>query len=307
MTDSLSAGLLAFAGYTLLNLGQAGQKIGLGMRHNRALLAWTVWAVATAATAVSFWLVFFAITLGSVTVAGALAGTGLASLAVFSRVVMKESLRVRDAISVPVIIAGAVGVALLQQSTGGRPNTLVLHMFLGAGVLVYGSGTVIAFVSASRSQAGAPARATRRQTAGVLLGGLSGFLGAASQLYQELGTSETTPADGLRPFFGAVLRNPITALWVGLSLLSMVVIQFAYDHGEAIGIIPVFTANFIVVPVVGGVVVFGQYLTPLQWISVAAILAGSVVLGRRKATAGNPSVAGMDSGNGHESTPHPVH
>lgn len=283
MPDSLLAGILAFVGYTLLNLGQAGQKIGLGMRKQRRLLAWVIWAAATAATAVSFWFVFFAITIGTVSVAGALAGTGLASLAVFSRLVMKETLRPRDVVAVAIIIAAAAGVALPGEATGGGVRLVLLYALLGGGVVAYVVGIIWGFASASRAETDSALRASRRQVAGTLLGGLSGFLGAYSQLFQELGTAETTLADGLGAFAGSVITNPITAIWVGLSLVSMVVIQFAYDHGEAIGIIPVFTANFIAIPVIGGVLVFGQSLTALQWVSVAAILGGSLVLSRRSA------------------------
>ncbi|MFW6262208.1 MAG: hypothetical protein ACOC6J_11570, partial [Spirochaetota bacterium] len=73
-------------------------------------------------------------------------------------------------------------------------------------------------------------------------------------------------------------------VWAGLSVVSMVVIQFSYRHGQATQIIPVFTGNFILVPVVGGVIVFGESLGTVQWAGVVLIVVGSIVLGRRRAS-----------------------
>lgn len=282
MDESIVAALLAFAGYSLLNIGQAGQKIGLGLRAHRPALAWTLWVFATAATSVSFWLVFFAITIGSVTIAGAMAGTGLASLAVFARFVMKERLRPRDVVAVAVIVAAAAVMAIFGRANEGHLNRALLYALLGGGTAAY--LVAIAVGAIVRGRAKSVVDPVRRSSAtGALIGGLSGFLGAGSQLFQELGTAEIALSDGLGPLVLAIITNPVTAIWVGLSVVSMIVIQFAYERGEAIAIIPVFTANFIVVPVVGGALVFGLYLTVPQWISVAAILAGSIALGRRTA------------------------
>jgi drug/metabolite transporter (DMT)-like permease len=58
----------------------------------------------------------------------------------------------------------------------------------------------------------------------------------------------------------------------------MVVMQFAYRRGKAIQLIPAFAANTIAVPVVGGVLAFGERLHPLQWIGVILIFSGVLLL-----------------------------
>jgi drug/metabolite transporter (DMT)-like permease len=75
-----------------------------------------------------------------------------------------------------------------------------------------------------------------------------------------------------------LLSNPWALTWIVISLVSMVVMQFAYRRGKAIRLIPAFAANTIVIPVVGGVLAFGERLHPFQWIGVTLIFAGVLLL-----------------------------
>ncbi len=82
--------IIAFTGYTLLNIGQAGQKMGLGIRNDNCIAGVSIWTISTLATVISFPVVFYAIATGYVSVVGAMAGSGLLSLALFGRFVMCE-------------------------------------------------------------------------------------------------------------------------------------------------------------------------------------------------------------------------
>lgn len=270
MPASLTAALLSFLGYSILNIAQAAQKIGLGMRRERPTAGWLLWAVAILATTGAFLLVFAAISLGAVSVAGAMAGTGLASLAVFSRLVMGERLTRLQLAALVAIIGGAALVAIFGREGEGSPNVALLHGVLVTGIVVFGTGWLLM---------------RRGQRLGVLLGSFSGFVGAYSQLYQELVTGGFPREEGLGAVTRAIVTDPVTLVWVGLSLLSTIIIQFSYEHGEATQIIPVFTGTFILVPVVGGLVIFGEPVSAVQWVGVALLLAGSVVLGRRRSQA----------------------
>jgi drug/metabolite transporter (DMT)-like permease len=74
------------------------------------------------------------------------------------------------------------------------------------------------------------------------------------------------------------VAGPFTLLWVALSAASMVVIQFAYRHDRAVRLIPYFTSCSILVPVIGGVLGLGERLHALQWVGVALILVGLLLL-----------------------------
>ena len=257
--------IVAFIGYSLLNIAQAGQKIGLGRRRRHLAAGWTIWTLATIGTSVAFFVILGAISLGSISLVGAMAGTGLASLAVFSHFVMKDRLDLRELIAVIVVIGGAALVgAFTGDGSSGETRVRLLW-----GVLAGGSGAYVVAWVITRE----------RSFTGAVIGGCSGFLGAYSQLFQEHGTATVSITNGIGPFVVSLVTNPITLVWIGLSVVSMVVLQFSFRHGRAIEIIPAFTGNFIVVPVIGGVVIFGQGLLPIQWVGVVLIALGAIVLG----------------------------
>lgn len=257
---------LSVLGYSILNLSQAVQKIGLHTRENNRLRGTIIWLVAIACGPISVLLVYAAISIASVSVVGAMAGTGLVALALFSALWMHERLEWRHLLAIAAIVGGAVLVGLYDSSASSQPRTVLLYGLLGAGTLVGGSGWVLSH---------------RSRVRGVLVGGFAGFLGSYAQLFQNISTAETDLGDGVLPLLAAMLSEPLTLIWVGLSLSSMVVIQFAYKHGDAIQIIPVFTSLFILTPVVGGVLVFNETLVAPQIGGIVAIVVGAFVLGRR--------------------------
>lgn len=272
VTDTLFSVLLAFGGYSILNIAQAVQKIGLQARaaaieeNRRPVFGNAMWFGALIASAASFVLVFAAIATGRVAVVGAMAGTGLASLALFSRIVMREHLGSARLIAISAIIGGAALVALAPAGSAAAASSTVREPLLWAvplGAVILG-GTGIAIISAN-------------QMRGLAIAGLSGFLGAWSQLVQKRATMNGISSD-LSARVVEMVAHPITLAWVGLSFASLVIIQFSYRHAQAIRIIPVYTALFIVTPVVGGLIVFGERLSPLQWIGVAVIAGGAARL-----------------------------
>jgi drug/metabolite transporter (DMT)-like permease len=255
--------LLAFLGHSLHNIAQAGQKIALSTIPRRPVGGKLLWLGITVFTSASFLIVLAAISLGSVATVGAMAGTGLASLAVFSHFVMGEHLTWKHIVAIGGIIAGAALVGFFMGTPRFVAHRALLYWVLLGGVVLY----VALWIALGK-----------RSIQGVAIGSFAGFLGAYSQLFQKLGTSELDLRAGIGPFALAVLRDPITLIWVGLSVVSMVILQFAYGHGKAIQIIPSYTSTFIVVPVLGGVVMFGESLAVMQWVGVLLIASGAVLL-----------------------------
>lgn len=255
--------ILAFLGYSILNISQAVQKIGLQARRESPVRGWTIWSVATVAAGLSVLVVFAAVSLGNVSTVGVMAGTGLVSLAIFSRIVMNERLSRWGTVSVLVIVTGAGLVGWFQSGSEGTVSVPLLYGVV-IGVALVG---IVGWIASSPGP-----------IQGIIVAALAGFLGAYSQLFQKLASESLPVTEGAAAVVGAVLTDPITAVWVGLSIASMVVLQFAYRHGQAIAIIPSFTAAFIATPVLGGVLIFRETLTVVQWIGVILIFAGGIVL-----------------------------
>jgi drug/metabolite transporter (DMT)-like permease len=132
----------------------------------------------------------------------------------------------------------------------------------------------------------------RERIAGILIAGLAGALGGFVPLFQKMSTtplglsqpllrlhfSNDTVITSLLQRGAKLLSNPWALTWIVISLLSMVVMQFAYRRGKAIQLIPAFAGNTITIPIVGGLIAFGERLHPLQWIGVVLILSGVLLL-----------------------------
>jgi drug/metabolite transporter (DMT)-like permease len=279
--------LLGFLGYSLLNISQAVQKLGLlQMKENRKK-GISLWLLATFGTSLASIVVFAGVALGNVALVGAMAGTGLAALAVFSHYVMKERIGVKEIAGIVIIVFGAALIGLFSNDT---PPSLVrldvLFIMFAIAVFLYSLGWVWGGVKGKGIRLG------------IIIGSFSGGLGGFVPLFQKVSTSElgktwslvqnTAGGDGGGNLLGTLLAgflNPFSLIWIALSIISMVILQFAYKKADVIFIIPFFSCNCIIVPVVGGILCFGEVLHIVQWFGVAFILGGLILLtarGRRK-------------------------
>ena len=284
--------LLAFAGYSAMNISQAGQKIGLAKKNDHPLGGWLLWVGATIGTLLSVVVVLVALSIGAVSLVGAMAGSGLVTLAVFSHFVMEERISRSDLIGIAMIIAGSVLIGFFALPQGEpSPRWLILHGFTVALVVAYAVAWLIA-------------RGGDRT--GLVLGGFGGALAGASMLYQNAATIVADVgaliyfplAESLAPDRLAALVNIHLILWFVISNGAFVVLQFAYGRGKAIHVIPAFNVNFIVVPVLGGVIAFAERVHLLQWAGVAVIVAGTLLLTATAADAGSKGVAVAQGGTG---------
>jgi drug/metabolite transporter (DMT)-like permease len=277
--------LIAFLGYSLHNIAQATQKIGLDVMPRRRARGWAIWITGTVVTPASPLLILYAVSIGNVALVGAMAGSGLASLAVFSMLVMKEKVRRRELIGVCVILAGVVVVGVFSRHN--RPSNILLgplFLYLGVAVLL---------------SAAALLASLRRKRVGIAIGLLAGVLGGFVPLFQKVSTSRIGRSSSLVDRFphsflaralamtqehpllrraAQAFTNPYALAWIALSLLSFGLLQFAYRRDKAIRIIPAFSATTVVVPVTGGVLFFGATIHPVEWPAVAGILAGVFLL-----------------------------
>ncbi|MBN1835689.1 MAG: DMT family transporter [Spirochaetales bacterium] len=281
--------LVAFAGYSILNISQAGQKIGLGLVRTHRFRGSVIWAAATLGTSAAAFVNLYALSLGSVSLVGAMAGSGLASLALFSWLVMREPIGVRELAGIGTVFAAAALIgAFAADPAAAAPRLRSLYLLLAG----CSAGYAVLWAAFRR----------RDRLAAPLIAGFSGALGGFVALFQKVSTTEhgrsRSLARGLEALpsqpggVAETLSNPYALAWIVLSVLSMVVIQFAYRRGNAIRIIPAFSANYVVFPILGGMVVFGETLHPFQWVGVALIVAGVLVLtvrGREPARSSAPA------------------
>jgi len=277
MLTILLSMLIAFIGYSIRYISSACQKIGLKVRETKKVKGSVIWAVATLFGSVSVFIVLYAVAIGSVSIVAAMAGTGLVSLAVFSALVMKETIRKREFLGILLILGAAALIGFFIRES--KTSAIFLHaLFLILAILlvVY---TVLWLVL--RHQ---------KNILGILIGVFAGTLSGFVPVFQKVATSSFGRASSLLQPSGGdvnlnvidhakqVLLNPYALLWIVLSVGSMVIMQFAYKHDKAIRIIPAFSANYILVPVLLGVLCFRETLHPFQWIAILLILVGVLLV-----------------------------
>jgi uncharacterized membrane protein len=290
MTAFLSL-IAAFSGYSIHAVAQAGQKIGLATATKRKARGLVIWVFSTLSMPCAIFLILYAVSIGNASLVGAMSGSGLASLAVFSHLYMRERISRRELIGVFTIVAAAILIGFFRvEAVDVEFNLTALYIYFPAVCGTYLS-LWLGFQKRSR-------------IIGIIIAGLSGALGGFIPLFQKVSASpfgrsraflhlrfqNETAFTSLLKRGADLLSNPWALTWILISLVSMVVMQFAYRRGKAIQLIPAFAANTIAIPVVGGVLTFGERLHPFQWIGVILIFAGVLMLTLKTSYEVAPSV-----------------
>jgi drug/metabolite transporter (DMT)-like permease len=275
--------VIAFLAYSILDLGKAFQKVGLTAMSRSRARGTGIWLAASVATTASSFLILYAVSLGSVLIVGSMAGTGLAAVTLLSVLMMKESVRPRELLGITCIMAAPFLLASVYKEPPAT-RLIIEHLFyfLGTFLAVF---TLLILIFRKREE-----------LLGILLAGGAGTLGGFVILFQKISTSSlgrsasflkaSDSISGTASLFETplllrlvhVFANPYAAAWIALSLLSTFVLQLSYKHGEAIRLIPSFNSAYILIPILGGVLIFRELLHPLQWAGVFLILFGVSVL-----------------------------
>lgn len=272
MNLSVLSLFIAFVGYSVQNISQASQKIGLlRMKHDRKT-GMLIWGASTIGTGLSTLILLVAVSLGQVSLVGAMAGTGLVSLSVYSRFMMKEIPGKREIAGVGLILFSAVLIGVFAQDVS---RAVIEISLLTIKLIVVSLIYVVLWITFKK----------KKSVLCVVLGGYSGALGGFVSQFQKISTSGSLNGQLVTgSLFGIeTLINPFTLLWILLSISSMVVLQFAHKNGQPMQVIPSFSANFILIPVIGGVTCFGEVLYPVQWLGVGVIIIGVLMITIKKA------------------------
>lgn len=255
--------IIAFLGYSVQNISQASQKIGfLKMKDNKNK-GMIIWGAATVGTGLSTIILLTAVSIGQVSLVGAMAGTGLVSMSLYSRFVIKDKIEKNEILGVGLILLAAVFIGLFAKEAGR--SVIVINLLIIKLIIVSLIYTFLWFLFRKK-----------KKILCITLGGFAGALGGFVSQFQKISTANTFEGEivaGAGSSIGSLV-NPWTLFWILLSISSMIVLQFAHKNGQALHVIPSFSANFILIPVIGGVTCFGEILHPVQWLGVLAVITG---------------------------------
>lgn len=254
--------LIAFTGYSLLNFSQAIQKIGLSYDKEHYIKKWLIWFSGTLGTLIAIGIVMIALAFGKVSVVSSMAGCGLIILAIFSYFVLKEKISLKNILGIILIVFGSGLVGLLNnQSDNKEMNFLPIIIYPFAFFLIY----LILWLIGRKSK-----------FSGFITGGCSGMFAGLGVIFQK---ALLIHGNILSNF---ILQNPYLYLWLGLTVISFFILQYSYHLGTNIQIIPSYNVNLIIVPVIGGAIIFKENLIVCQWISILLIIFGVFLLTGKK-------------------------
>jgi uncharacterized membrane protein len=259
--------LIAFAGYSIQNISQASQKLGfLKMKENKRV-GIIIWSAATLGTGLSTLFILAAVSLGQVSLVGAMAGTGLVSMTIYSRIVFKYQVSKNELFGVTLILLSTIIIGIFAGKV--TKSVIVLDLLIIKLVIVSFVYGILWIIFREKKKALC-----------ISLGGFSGALGGFVSQFQKISTSGSVEGQLVTGSLSGIetLINPFTLFWILLSLSSMLVLQFAHKNGQPMQVIPSFSANFIIIPVIGGVTCFGEVLHPVQWIAVGVIIVGVLMI-----------------------------
>jgi drug/metabolite transporter (DMT)-like permease len=255
MNEQILSIIITFIGSSINSISQAVQKIGLDTRRLNKNRGWAIWLLGSCLMAATPFIFMYATSLGGVSLVGAMSGTGLAALILFSHYVMKEEITVNELAGVILILGASVliGVFSRGEAIESFINLPLLFFYLAAAVIVYAVLILISFKADKMT--------------GIVLGGFAGSLAGFITLFQKVTTSNPLNSP-------SVFSNPFLYVWIIIGAVAFIVLQFSYTKGRAIRIIPFFAANSIVIPVIGGVVCFKESLNFFQWLGIFLIITG---------------------------------
>ena len=212
--------LVAFAGYSIHAIAQAGQKIGLAVANQRKVRGLAIWILSTLSMPSAVFLVLYAVSLGNASLVGAMSGSGLASLAVFSRLYMREHITRRELIGVFTIVIAAILIGLFQIQTD-TPKMVLKSLYIYLPIVC---GTYLLLWLLLRN---------RQNMVGIIIAGFSGALGGFVPLFQKVSMSPIGLSRGLLQFRfqhqtglmlllqkgTRLLTNPWALAWILISLI----------------------------------------------------------------------------------------
>jgi uncharacterized membrane protein len=283
----MTAILISFFGYSVLAVGQVYQKMGMNLKQNKKNSALPVLIIANIVTVSSSFIILAAVSQGQISVVGAMAGSGLITMAIAGRMILFEPITSNIIYGISLIIAGIFLLGWFSELSDSHyyPVRLAIFSFLITFIFII----LILF---------------SKQTSlmGIFIGGLSGswaglvaLLQKSADMYQGPALLPDSFTEMIKIIAGTVLIpeaftdealrvliNPYVPLWVLISTSSMIMIHFAFLKGHAVTVIPVYTALLIIVPVSGGFLAFNENLNYLQWIGVIVIIAGSLLVNMKR-------------------------
>ena len=265
-------GLLAFA---LLNTGMGTQKYAaevwfsgktiLKTAENRKKLG--IWFFGLFQVGIAMILLSVAVSMSNISTISPLSGFGLVVLAVFSYYILGEQLTKKEIIAVGIVLTGTCWLGIHLQKPANQPvDESLLWIVLGVTLLPPVFGCLYSYKN-------------NWKWAGPIFSSCGAIIASFALIFpklfsNEISLLESNVSNGLI----AITKNPYVYLYILFNLAAMVPLQIAYRYGKAFVVIPIYSAMYMILPILFGVILFEEHLFSQQWLGILIVIAGVITL-----------------------------
>ena len=233
------------------------------LRHPRWLWGLTIMAA-------GWGMYLFSMAKAPLIVVQPLQGTGIVFFVIFSLLVLKERMQVREWLSVGTLVAGVVLLAAGSDYRSPDNSTSAGRLALfSVIILAVGAGSFLTVLKKGR----------RGLNTDLVYGTASGLFMGLAAVYTKAMLLQPRGTGGLFPLLLCLV------IVAGLNLAGLLLMQKGFGLGKAVIIVTLQTAFTGAVPVAGGILVFSERIASgftgvEQAAGIILTLAGTIVLGR---------------------------
>ena len=272
---------LIFIGICILNpciqnVGMGTQKWAVDMTPKQETKAgkwkWIgVWILGLLMQAVVVVLGSIALHLGNAATLGGFAGLGLISLAIFSRLVLKEDIVPKEYLGMGLIVAATIVLGYFShgsQSGDVNMKTERLIAFFAVYLTLVGVGI---FVLTKNLEG----------YGGAILGIIGGSMNGLGVIFQKVVVNGAVSLSNAGDGIGMIILKLLLSGWTWLMIVGgvggLIVIQFGYKYGKAVQVVPGHAALVVLVPVIAGIIILGETVPVPCLASIAVVVAGVLI------------------------------
>ncbi len=257
---AIALGVFAFIlkniGYTLQKRGVAEVAAIPGKHRVADYLSTRIWLVGVSLPFVGALILVAAYLFGPLAIIMPFMGTGLVALVLFSKFFLGESIERVEWLSIAIncvgivllgVFGGAVDDGAMTQADAIRRVTDLEGMFFLCSPLV-----LCVFITVF-AYGGTSIRS------GIMLSACAGIVGGTSLVMQKLltyGIRECAARPGLADVAGIAVPG---GLLVVMAVIAVWLLTQAFKRGKAIVITPVYSAIQMLLPILGGIFVYGEW------------------------------------------------
>jgi uncharacterized membrane protein len=262
--------IIALTGTIILNIGFALQKSEvknlpvISLRELKstvkAFLACKRWLLGSGLTSLGWLFFLIAISLAPLTVIAPLGNVGVLVLVFLAIVYFKEKLLGYEYIAFILVLVGVLIITLNSTTPVNITNYDSMQLFF-----------LVILISSSVGLLGIIQFSWFPKNRGTFLGLTSGITGGFGAVFTKTMTLSFQAPIELILFF---------VLFVLSQGLSFVSLQSAFQRERALIVVPLFNSFSTIVPIIIGLFVFHEIISPLQFVGILIIIIGSSTLFR---------------------------